>query len=316
MKHLIHALFAASSLVSGLYAQEQTNQNFAQEPNLEQVLTDPNFESKYLFIAQPTGSFDQTASNQHEITIPNEMLSLTHQTQENDLSWQPHDVSIFENNGQMNQFPDVRFVCITPDAEKTIAYIARVSNPKNQANENIVGLLRYCIKNAHWSIFEQAFMTVEITTSISISMQLIRHRTFTFEQFSQRYQAVGQLTDEIPLPELRSQDTKNRQNSFDNLTTQEKEIWHTKIKALYAQSYQLYQDMLTAGIAKECARFVLPVATPTRLYMTGSIRSWIHYIMLRSENGTQKEHADIAKMIKQIFIEKLPSIAKALEWSN
>ncbi|MFA5998836.1 MAG: FAD-dependent thymidylate synthase [Candidatus Babeliales bacterium] len=208
----------------------------------------------------------------------------------------------------------VKFVAITPDAEKTIAYIARVSNPANQASEKFAGLVKYCIAHHHWSVFEQAFMTLEIETSRAICMQLIRHRTFTFQQFSQRYADNSLLVDEIPLPELRMQDFKNRQNSIDGLTQEEKDHWNEKMKTLFTDSMALYKEMLQAGIAKECARFVLPEVMPARIYMSGSIRSWIHYIELRTANGTQKEHMEIAQLCKNIFIEQLPVIAQALGW--
>lgn len=208
----------------------------------------------------------------------------------------------------------VAFVSITPDAEKNIAYIARVSNPKNQGNENFAGLIKYCISHHHWSVFEQAFMTLEIETSRAICMQLLRHRSFTFQQFSQRYADNTLLTDEIPLPDLRTQDLKNRQNSIDDLTPEQKAHWEEKISALFAKCMGLYQEMLAAGIAKECARFILPEAMPAKIYMSGSIRSWIHYIELRSANGTQLEHMKIAHECKKIFTEQLPVISKALGW--
>lgn len=209
----------------------------------------------------------------------------------------------------------VDFVAITPDAESTIAYIARVSNPANQENENFAGLISYCIKHHHWSVFEQAFMTLEINTSRAIGTQILRHRSFTFQEFSQRYADSSLIcSEEIPLPDLRSQDYKNRQNSHDDLTDEQKAYWNGQIKGLFTQTLRLYQEMLAAGIAKESARFVLPQIMPTRIYMTGSIRSWIHYIELRSGNGTQKEHMEIANMCKQIFTEQLPTISKALGW--
>lgn len=209
----------------------------------------------------------------------------------------------------------VRFITITPKAEETMAYIARVSNPANQENSNFAGLIKYCIRNCHWSVFEQAFMTLEINTSRGIGRQILRHRTFTFQEFSQRYADASVICEqEIPLPDLRSQDFKNRQNSHDTLTDEQKAQWHEKIKVLFEQTLQLYQDMLAAGVAKECARFILPEIMPARIYMTGSIRSWIHYIQLRTGHGTQKEHMEIANMCKQVFIEQLPTVAQALDW--
>jgi len=209
--------------------------------------------------------------------------------------------------------PGVNLVSVTPDAEKHIAYCARVSNPNNQNNENFSGLLKYCIKNQHWSIFEQAYMTLEITTNRGIAAQILRHRSFTFQEFSQRYASTSFLGD-IFLPELRRQDTKNRQNSIDDLDPELVEKLNRQMITLFSSANSLYQQMLKAGVAKECARFVLPLATPTKLYMTGSVRSWYHYIDLRSANGTQKEHMDIALDCKKIFVEQFPSIAEAADW--
>ncbi len=207
----------------------------------------------------------------------------------------------------------VNLISVTPDAEKHIAYVARVSNPKNQDNEQFAGLLKYCIKHGHWSIFEQAFMTLEIETTRGIAAQILRHRSFTYQEFSQRY-ADSNLLGQIELPELRRQDTKNRQNSIDDLDPEVVEKLNKQMNTLFSSALSLYNQMLEKGIAKECARFVLPLATPTRIYMTGSARSWIHYIDLRSAHGTQKEHMDIANEAKSIFVEQFPSIAEALEW--
>ncbi len=211
----------------------------------------------------------------------------------------------------MNQ---VKLVSVTPEAEKTIAYIARVSNPKNQNNQKFSGLLKYCIKHGHWSVFEQAHMTVEINTTRGLAAQILRHRSFTYQEFSQRYADSSMLGKEIPLPELRRQDDKNRQNSIDDIDQFLKQDFELKMQRHFVDSMKLYKEMLDAGIAKECARFVLPLATPTRLYMTGSVRSWVHYIDLRSAHGTQKEHMDIAEGVRSIFIEQFPSVAEALEW--
>ena len=207
----------------------------------------------------------------------------------------------------------VNLISVTPDAEKHIAYVARVSNPKNQKNENFAGLLKYCIKHGHWSIFEQAFMTLEIETTRGIAAQILRHRSFTYQEFSQRY-ADSNLLGEIELPELRRQDSKNRQNSIDDLDDEVVEKLNKQMNTLFSSALSLYNQMLEKGIAKECARFVLPLATPTRIYMTGSARSWIHYINLRSGHGTQKEHMDIANECKSIFVEQFPSVAEAMEW--
>lgn len=203
---------------------------------------------------------------------------------------------------------------ITPDAEQMMAYCARVSNPNNQNNDNYAKLLKYCIDHEHWSIFEQAFMTVEINTTRGIAAQILRHRSFSFQEFSQRYADATLLGEDIPLFELRSQDTKNRQNSIDNISDEIRSVWNTRIREHFAKAKALYDGMLADGIAKECARFILPIATPTRLYMSGSVRSWIHYISLRSNNGTQKEHMDIANECKSIFIAQLPTVSEALGW--
>ena len=209
---------------------------------------------------------------------------------------------------------NVQFVSITPDAEKTMAYIARVSNPSNQDNENFSGLLRYCIKHQHWSVFEQSTMTLEIQTTRAIAAQILRHRSFTYQEFSQRY-ADSNLLGNIELPELRRQDSKNRQNSIDDLDEKVVDKFNRQMNTLFSSAFGLYNQMLEAGVAKECARFVLPLATPTRLYMTGSCRSWIHYINLRSAHGTQKEHMDIANACKKVFVEKFPAVSEALEWN-
>ena len=210
--------------------------------------------------------------------------------------------------------PTVKLVSITPDAEKTMAYIARVSNPNNQDNDNFSGLLKYCIKHQHWSVFEQSSMTLEIETTRAIAAQILRHRSFTFQEFSQRYADTNLIAEKIPLPALRKQDTKNRQNSTDDLDEFVKQDIEMTITAHFNQAEKLYKRMLEAGVAKECARMVLPLATPTRLYMTGSCRSWVHYINLRSAHGTQKEHMDIANACRKVFTEQFPIVSKALEW--
>ena len=208
----------------------------------------------------------------------------------------------------------IKLISVTPDAEKTIAYVARVSNPANQDNEKFAGLLKYCIQHGHWSVFEQAFMTVEINTTRGLAAQILRHRSFTYQEFSQRYADVSYIREDIPLPELRSQDLKNRQNSIDDVDPAIVETYNKKMRAHFDASIDLYKSMLHAGIAKECARFVLPLATPTRLYMTGSVRSWIHYIDLRSAHGTQKEHMDLVENVRSIFKEQLPTVSEALGW--
>ena len=196
-----------------------------------------------------------------------------------------------------------------------MAYIARVSNPKNQDNSDFTKLLGYCIKHEHWSVFEQAYMTLQIETTRGIAAQILRHRSFTFQEFSQRYADSREL-GEIPIPELRRQDSKNRQNSISDLSEEVINKFNEKIKLQFTLNKKLYEEMLEAGIAKECARFVLPLATPTRIYMTASCRSWIHYINLRTGHGTQKEHMNIAQECKYIFSQVYPVVASALNWQN
>ena len=202
---------------------------------------------------------------------------------------------------------------MTPDAEKQMGYIARVSNPNNQSNPAVAGLLGYCIKHGHWSVFEQAHMTVEIETTRGIAAQILRHRSFTFQEFSQRY-ANTNLLGEIAVPDLRSQDLKNRQNSNDDIPEEQTKRLQDQIKRYFAEGIDLYNELIREGVAKECARFVLPLATPTRIYMTGSVRSWIHYIDLRSAHGTQKEHMDIVKEVRDIFKKEFPICTNALNW--
>ena len=206
-----------------------------------------------------------------------------------------------------------RLIWITPEAEKIISYCARVSNPANQENyDTAAKLIQYCIKNEHWSVFEMANMCVEINTTRSIAAQILRHRSFSFQEFSQRYAEVP-----IPaqLPELRRQDTKNRQNSIDDLDTETKNLFNYRIGMLYGDAYKIYKDMVASGVAKECAREVLPLATPTRLYMNGTIRSWLHYCDLRTGNGTQKEHAQIAGQIQDLLYHHLPNVSDAM-WNK
>jgi thymidylate synthase (FAD) len=205
---------------------------------------------------------------------------------------------------------------IEQNAQEVISFIARVSNPNNQLNfDTAAGLLRYCIKHEHWSIFEHAFMTLEINTTRGIAAQILRHRSFTFQEFSQRY-ADSSLLGDIPVPELRRQDTKNRQNSIDDVDPYILQKYEMLNHDYFKRGMDLYKQMLNDGIAKECARFILPLATPTRIYMTGSCRSWIHYIQLRSANGTQQEHMDIAKECQCIFAGQFPNVAEALEWNT
>ena len=208
----------------------------------------------------------------------------------------------------------VKLVTVTPKAEETMGYVARVSNPKNQDNPKVAGLLSYCIKHGHWSVFEQAHLTVEIETTRGLAAQILRQRSFTYQEFSQRYADSSMLSKVIPLPELRRQDDKNRQNSIDDLDPFVVQDFDLKMQRHFVEGMKLYKEMLDAGVAKECARFVLPLATPTKLYMTGSVRSWIHYINLRSAHGTQKEHMQIAENCRAIFNEQFPIVAEALGW--
>lgn len=210
----------------------------------------------------------------------------------------------------------VSLISISPDAEKTIAYCARVSNPDNQDNQNYSKLLKYCIDHGHWSIFEMANLVLEINTSRGIAAQILRHRSFSFQEFSQRYADTSFLSNEIQIPHLRTQDKKNRQNSIDNLDEYKEVIYNTQMRELFSKAKSLYDMMIRDGVAKECARFILPLATPTRMYMNGTVRSWIHYINLRTANGTQKEHMDVANMCKDIFIKELPIISEALGWND
>lgn len=205
----------------------------------------------------------------------------------------------------------VKLISITSDTEKNIAYCARVSSP-NQENPDFEKLLRYLIKHKHWSPFEMGTATVEIITSRAIAAQILRHRSFSFQEFSQRYaEAV-----EFELYEARRQDTKNKQNSIDDMSEEDK-IWFSEAqKTVISQSLVLYRNALNKGIAKEQARFLLPLNTQTKLYMTGSIRSWIHYIDVRGDASTQKEHRDIALAIKDILVKELPTVARAMEWTN
>ena len=209
---------------------------------------------------------------------------------------------------------NVKLITVTPNAEETMGYVARVSNPNNQDNPKVAGLLGYCIKHQHWSVFEQAHMTLEIETTRGIAAQILRHRSFTYQEFSQRYANTNML-GQIDVPDLRSQDDKNRQNSIDDIPQDQKARLQGQIQRYFSEGIDLYNELIREGVAKECARFVLPLATPTRIYMTGSVRSWIHYIDLRSAHGTQKEHMDIAEACRQIFIEQFPIVSTALDWS-
>ena len=203
---------------------------------------------------------------------------------------------------------DAKLVWITPDAEKLIGKIARVSNPANEDNPDVVGLLKYLIRHKHWSPFEMASMCLEIQTTRAIAPQILRHRSFSFQEFSQRYA----VATDLEMPHLRRQDLKNRQNSIDDMPQALEANFGSDIADHFDSARKLYQEMLDAGVAKECARAVLPLNTTTRLYMSGTIRSWLHYIDLRSWHGTQWEHTQIALNALQILKEQLPTIADAM----
>lgn len=205
-----------------------------------------------------------------------------------------------------------KLVWITPDAERLMGYCARVSNPENQENPNVAGLLRFCIRNAHWSVFEMADACIEIQTTRGISAQIIRHRSFHFQEFSQRYAPVSRIERVLP----RRQDAKNRQSSHDDLPKETLD-WFARVQdEHFSAARELYDEALERGIAKESARFLLPMASGTTIYMKGSVRDWIHYIALRTDPGTQREHREIALACKEIFVAALPIVAQALEWSD
>ena len=205
----------------------------------------------------------------------------------------------------------VDLVHVTPNAEELITKMARVSAPENQSNmETAPRLLRYLIKHQHWSPFEMANMCVEIQTTRGISAQILRHRSFSFQEFSQRYADVS-VMGSAEIPQLRRQDYKNRQNSIDDLTPEDVGVYYRRISQLFEDAEHLYREMVSNGVAKECARNVLPLSSRTRLFMNGTLRSWLHYISLREAHGTQLEHQVIAKEIKAIFTEQFPIIAKA-----
>lgn len=213
--------------------------------------------------------------------------------------------------------PSVKLITVTPDAEDLIVYMARVSNPVNQGvGQKSERLIQYLIDHKHWSPFEMVHMVLQIETTRAISAQILRHRSFSFQEFSQRYADVKELTTSIQLPHLRRQDQTNRQNSIDDLTTDKTQMFYRRISQHFEEAQDIYREMVSSGVAKECAREVLPLATPTRMYMAGSLRSWIHYIDLRSQNGTQLEHMQIAQQAKEIFNKQFPTIGKALDWST
>ena len=203
-----------------------------------------------------------------------------------------------------------KLVWVTPDAERLIGKLARVSNPANEDNPNVERLIKYLIKHKHWSPFEMASMCVEIQTTRAIGAQILRHRSFSFQEFSQRYAEVT----EIEVPQLRRQDLNNRQNSIDDFPKELSEELQDMITLHNNKSNSLYKKLLAYGVAKECARNVLPLSTKTRMYMSGTIRSWLHYIDLRASHGTQVEHSQIARQIGEILDTELPTVSRAM-WS-
>ncbi len=205
----------------------------------------------------------------------------------------------------------VNIVWATPDGEKVMGYCARVSNPRNQENPDVSKLLSYCAKNNHWSVFEMASMCVEITTSRAISAQILRHRSFSFQEFSQRYAEATEFQKQ----EARRQDTKNRQNSINDMEVDKQEWFENKLTEIQGNSLEIYKEAIEKGIAKECARAILPLSVQTKLYMVGTVRSWIHYIELRAGNGTQEEHKKIAIEVKKIFAQEFPTVSRALGWA-
>ena len=205
----------------------------------------------------------------------------------------------------------VNLISATPKAEELISYCARVSNPSNQDNPESERLIRYLIKHKHWSPFEMAHVVMEIQTTRAIAAQILRHRSFSFQEFSQRYADVSSLEFARP-PHLRRQDTKNRQNSIDDLSAEQTQSFYRRISQLYAESEDLYREMLSSGVAKESAREILPLGTPSRLYMSGTVRSWIHYIDLRRANGTQLEHQQIAVGAENVLREVVPNVCSVM----
>lgn len=214
------------------------------------------------------------------------------------------------NPNHLIQVNNVSLIHVTPDAENLIAFMARVSST-NQSNPSYERLIKYLIKHKHWSPFEMVNMCVEIKTTRSVAAQILRHRSFSFQELSQRYSKVG-----VAVPQdLRRQDMSNRQNSIDDLDPFTVQEFQIRLQQHYDQAYMLYEEMLTAGVAKECARDVLPLSTPTRMYMNGTLRSWLHYCDLRCGHGTQKEHKDIADQCKELIASSFPIVYRAM-WSD
>ena len=205
-----------------------------------------------------------------------------------------------------------RLIWITPEAERLMGYCARVSNPENQENPEVSKLLRFCVRNGHWSVFEMADLCIEIKTTRAISAQIIRHRSFHFQEFSQRYAPIADIERVHP----RRQDPKNRQSSHDDLPDETVAWFERAQEEHFTEARALYDQALAKGIAKESARFLLPLASGTTIYMKGTVRDWIHYINLRSDPGTQGEHRQIALECKEIFSDHLPAVAQALGWRD
>jgi len=204
---------------------------------------------------------------------------------------------------------NVELIHVTPDAESLIAYMARVSNPNAKQGDPSAKLIKYLIDHKHWSPFEMVNMCVQIETTRSVAAQILRHRSFSFQEFSQRY---AQVTEPLLIPQLRRQDLKNRQNSTDDLPINTIKEFNVKINSLFDLSEALYEEMLMAGVAKECARDVLPLASRTKLYMNGTLRSWLHYTDLRCANGTQHEHKQIADQVKSLIEQQFPTVYAAM----
>ena len=202
----------------------------------------------------------------------------------------------------------VKLIWITPNAQELIAYCARVSS-SNQENPNIKGLLQYCAKHGHWSVFEQGNMCIEINTTRAISAQILRHRSFSFQELSQRYAVIEQ---DLEIPQLRRQDFKNRQNSINDLDKEMVDTIQEEIVEHFKKTKDLYRKLLKKGVAKECARSILPMNSPTKMYMNGNIRSFVHYLKVRCDPSTQIEHRLIALEIKEIFKKELPIIYDAV----
>ena len=225
-------------------------------------------------------------------------------------------MAIINTDYSYTEFPQVHLEFVTPNPERLMGYVARVSNPNNQDNPNVAGLLKYCIKHAHWSVFEHSHMTLQVTTTLDIATQILRHRSFTFQQLSRRYAGEAEAPLNIRMPHLRAPHPKNRQKSEDTLPGETQLWFQAKLDEHFRQAEDLYKAMLEHGVAKECARAILPQAAETTLYMTGNCRSWIHYICLRAANGTQEEHQLVALKAKDIFREHFPSVAEALDELN